>query len=123
MPRAPKPCNHDGCTERVRGRRYCDQHKPTGWAKGPSRTATPEHRAWRTAVLARDRGSCQIKGPRCTGRATEADHVIPVARGGAELDTDNGQAACTTCHRVKTLREATEGRRLAAQQAARGPTR
>lgn len=114
MPRAPKKCAHDGCETRITARNYCDAHRPIGWVSGgPSRTSTTEHRAWRKAVLARARGACQIRGPRCTGRATEADHITPVARGGAEHALDNGQAACTTCHREKTLREATEGRRLA----------
>lgn len=66
---------------------------------------------WRAAILKRDKGHCQINGPGCTGRATEADHVVNVAAGGAEFDPDNGQAACPTCHKAKSLAEATEGRR------------
>jgi len=112
MPRAPKKCAHQSCEQRLTGRTFCPEHQPINWAKGTSRTGSAEHKAWRTDVLKRDRGSCQIKGPRCVGRATEADHIVNVARGGAEFDLRNGQAVCVPCHKAKSLAEATEGRRL-----------
>ena len=114
MPRAPKSCAR--CDTKVIGRTYCDDCKPNTWPKGASRTSTAEHQAWRRDVLARDKGSCQIRGPRCIGRATHADHLTPVAEGGAEYDLDNGQAACEPCHKVKSLAEATRGRQRAAQR-------
>lgn len=84
------------------------------WTNGPSRTSSSAHRAWAAAVMRRDRGLCHIRGPRCTTSATEADHILPVARGGDPLDVANGQAVCHACHQVKTNAEAAEGRRLAA---------
>lgn len=84
------------------------------WRNGPTRTSTTEHRTWRRLVLAASGGQCQIRGPRCTGLATEADHIVPVTRGGAEHDPANGQGACHACHQAKTNAEAAEGRRLAA---------
>ena len=39
--------------------------------------------AWqqvRRIVLHRDRYECQIRGPRCTQRATEADHIVALAK-------------------------------------------
>ncbi|WP_408608401.1 HNH endonuclease [Actinomyces howellii] len=48
--------------------------------------------------------------PGCQHRATEADHVVPVAEGGAMYDPLNGQAACGSCHMQKTQREAARGR-------------
>lgn len=117
MPRAPKKCNHPDCETRVVARTYCDEHKPINWAKGPSRTSTTAHRAWRTAVLRRCKGVCEIRGPGCTYRAFEADHIEPVSlRPDLEFNLDNGQGACPTCHRAKSLIEATIARR-----AARGP--
>lgn len=108
MPRAPKQCATPGCDTRVVGRSYCPSHQPVGWKSGGwSRTSTAEHRRWRDAVLERDRGVCQIRGRRCVGVATEADHVIPVADGGPEFELANGQAACGPCHREKTGRHAT----------------
>ena len=110
MPRAPKKCARDGCETRGLGR-YCPEHR-SQWGHGSSgRRNTSEEKAWRAAVLRRAEGVCEIRGPHCTHRATEADHIVNLARGGAPLDLSNGQAACSTCHREKTLREAAEGRR------------
>ena len=81
------------------------------WASGGrSRTDTGVARAWRQAVLDRCGWRCQIGGPRCAGTATEADHVVPVAEGGAEYDLANGQGACGPCHSEKTKVEAARGR-------------
>jgi 5-methylcytosine-specific restriction endonuclease McrA len=49
-------------------------------------------------VLARDRYTCQIKGPRCKTYATEVDHVIPRAEGGSVFDMANLRAACGPCN-------------------------
>lgn len=57
--------------------------------------------AWpkiRLAVLERDEWVCQIQGRHCLKRATEADHIIPIAAGGAWLDMDNLRAACKPCN-------------------------
>jgi len=59
------------------------------------------HQAWRTVrqeVLERDNYQCQIRGPKCKGKATEADHIIPWAAGGAMYDLGNLQAACKSCN-------------------------
>lgn len=70
---------------------------PSNWAS-----------AIRPAVLTRDQYQCQIRGPRCTGQATEVDHT------GASDDhrLEVLQSACKACHASKTGREA---------RAARGP--
>jgi len=52
----------------------------------------------RRAVIDRDLGLCQIKGPRCTRFATEVDHIIPRADGGAVFAFANLRAACRTCN-------------------------
>lgn len=112
MPRAPKKCARTECETRVIGRTFCDEHKPVNWGTGArERTGTAQHRGWRAEVLKRDRGVCQIRDIGCTHRATEADHIIPVAFGGPQTDLGNGQAACSSCHQRKTQREAAEGRR------------
>lgn len=59
------------------------------------------HKAWRQVrpvVLERDGYRCQIKDKRCTGRATEVDHIVPFADGGALYDPDNLRAACKACN-------------------------
>lgn len=42
--------------------------------------------------------------------ATIRDHVVPLAEGGADDDT-NTQALCSTCHETKRIAEATRGLR------------
>lgn len=83
---------------------------PGGWQhSNTGRTSTPEHRAWRHAVLTRDHHRCQIQGPGCTGTATEADHITEVADGGHST-LENGQAVCHTCHAAKTAKHANRKR-------------
>lgn len=110
MPRAPRVCNEPGCAALVdiEGRRRCDSHyKPFGGKGGTSsRTTTSEHRRRRLRVLGRAGYRCEIRYDGvCAGAATEFDHVIPIAEGGRDSDS-NGQAACVPCHRRKSAIEA-----------------
>jgi len=42
----------------------------------------------------------------CDGaKEAQADHIVPIARGGARYDLANGQTLCIRCHARKTLRE------------------
>lgn len=59
---------------------------------------TYEWQQLRLAVLLRDGYQCQIKGEKCTGRATTVDHVEPIAEGGAPYDPSNLRAACKPCN-------------------------
>lgn len=70
----------------------------------------------RAGVLRRDKGVCQIAGEGCTHKATQVDHIRPVAQGGTDAP-DNLRAVCPVCHRAKSLQEATEGRRARAARA------
>lgn len=108
MARAPKHCAR--CDTLVTGRRYCDNCKPVGWGYGTSRTSTAAHKAWRKNVLDACGWRCQIRGVGCLGEATHADHITPLAEGGAEFDLANGQGACPACHARKTSAEAARGR-------------
>lgn len=80
------------------------------WGNGSSRTSSAAHKRWVRAVLANARGVCQIREPGCTGAPVLADHIVPVAEGGAPFDIANGQGACRACHDKKTQREAARGR-------------
>jgi 5-methylcytosine-specific restriction endonuclease McrA len=59
---------------------------------------TQGYRRVRRLVLARDRMQCQIRGPKCTGYATQVDHVIPRAEGGSIYDMANLRASCGPCN-------------------------
>jgi 5-methylcytosine-specific restriction endonuclease McrA len=57
--------------------------------------------AWqrvRRAVLERDEFRCQLRRPGCTLDATEVDHIVSVADGGAWYDPENLRAACRWCN-------------------------
>ena len=70
---------------------------------------TPEHRAWRLAVMQRAGWQCQAieGGVRCGKRSPEhrlfADHVVERKDGGAATDPANGQALCGAHHQAKTM--------------------
>lgn len=114
MPRAPKKCANATCENRVQGKTYCPEHTPMNWT-GHLRAGTAAHKTWRKQVLARDKGTCQINGPGCQHRALEADHIIPIAEGGAAHQLSNGQAVCVPCHKRKTQQEALRGKQRAKQ--------
>ena len=61
-------------------------------------------------VLERDGYRCYLRGPDCIGRATVADHVVPLYKGGA-ADESNMRAACVPCHKGKTKQETRESQR------------
>ncbi|MGY8684565.1 HNH endonuclease signature motif containing protein [Bradyrhizobium sp. UFLA05-153] len=73
---------------------------------------TPEHRAWRKAVLDRAGWQCEWidDGSRCSKSASNgdvmyADHRVERADGGANYDIDNGRCLCAVHHGRKTRDE------------------
>jgi len=57
---------------------------------------TAEYQANRRLLLA-DHPACAIGGPRCTGRATTADHIVSIAEGGDNSLT-NLRPSCAPCN-------------------------
>ena len=53
-------------------------------------------------VIARDAGICWLCGE---PGATSGDHVIPLAKGGVELDPNNVRAAHLACNRSRGKRD------------------
>lgn len=69
--------------------------------------SSPEHRAWRSAVIARAGGRCQgaeCQAPERRGHRLFADHVRELRDGGSATDLANGVALCGACHSRKTAR-------------------
>jgi len=61
----------------------------------------PYDAAWRKVralVLRRDGWLCQLRLPGCKTRASQVDHIIPLADGGPRLDPSNLRAACKPCN-------------------------
>jgi 5-methylcytosine-specific restriction endonuclease McrA len=98
MPRAPKPCGRTGCTERVRGRTYCEQHTPEPWNGGHG--STRKGRGLRAVVLEEE--------PFCrdcwVAPSVEAGHIIPVCRGGAYVRS-NLKGQCRACNVAQIQRD------------------
>lgn len=88
----------------------CEQPMPRWYADSRWRTV-------RARILDRDAYRCQIAGPRCTGTATQVDHIIPISKGGQWLEPTNLRAACRNCNRDRVGKgvddETTEPRRHA----------
>jgi 5-methylcytosine-specific restriction endonuclease McrA len=68
---------------------------------------SPQHKAWRLAVLERDNWQCRSCLRVCAKRReAHADHIIAVvARPDLRYDVANGQCLCASCHSRKTVAE------------------
>lgn len=105
-PRTSGVCSTPGCpADTEPGRAKCPAHQPAPWAGSHSRGFTTAQRA---RILRRDPVcrclGCREHGGPCAAPSTEADHVVPLSRGGAH-DEGNGQGLCRPCHRHKTFAE------------------
>lgn len=59
---------------------------------------TPDEQKLYDAIVIRDGGQCQLRYPNiCLGKATTADHIKPVSKGG-QSRADNLRAACQPCN-------------------------
>jgi 5-methylcytosine-specific restriction endonuclease McrA len=86
---APAGCEASG-RPNAAARGYCDSR----------------HRAWRLAVLVGAGWQCAACGRICARKGeAHADHVLPIAEGGARYEVANGQCLCSSCHSRKTVRE------------------
>lgn len=104
---------HPGCRALARQGSRCDAHAVAAWS-APARHATKRTRgrklqAMRAALFARQPlcEECERAG-RVTV-ATQRDHRIPLAEGGAD-DERNEQALCDACHELKSHAESVRAR-------------
>ncbi|WP_076051903.1 HNH endonuclease [Mycobacterium colombiense] len=118
MPRAPRHCPGDngGCINLIASsQKYCPDHQPVPWrgkrTTSSAVTNTAEWKRLRRKVLERDGYQCQIRGPHCTGHATQVDHIVNTAAGGAPFDEHNAQSVCPQCNARKASAEAAAARR------------
>ena len=108
-----RPCLEPYCPVLVRTGR-CTTHSRPAWA---SAQPVPRIRGARLQAM-RERlfqhhplcHVCLAKTPPCFSASAIRDHVVPLAEGGLDDET-NEQALCVTCHQVKTQQEAQRGRR------------
>jgi 5-methylcytosine-specific restriction endonuclease McrA len=81
-------------TRYLNGKPYCASHAPSKYRIDPF-YETPFWRALRARVLSRDQNRCRY----CGDAATQADHVMPRAKGGADA-MENLVACCATCNKT-----------------------
>lgn len=107
MPSKPRTrCSYAGCNAKTVSHGRCAEHQPPAWTRPSAHTLAigNDTRRWRrvrAAVLARDGNACR----QCGAHATQVDHIVAIADGGAVWDLNNLQSLCSTCHARKTLRE------------------
>ncbi len=58
--------------------------------------------ALRYKILKRDRHTCKSCGARAPDVELEVDHIIPISKGGKELDENNLETKCKDCNRGKS---------------------
>lgn len=102
MPTAPPTRCHCGHPATRRGR--CDQHQPKPWERPSIRNQKLNRWQWQKTAedFLRHHPRCAW----CGAEATQVDHIIPVADGGALYDHANLQALCALDHDKKTKAEA-----------------
>ena len=76
------------------------QHRTSATARGYGR----EHRAIRRQLLSEEPLCRQCERENRVTRATIADHIIPLHRGG-RTERSNYQPLCEPCHKAKTAQE------------------
>ena len=114
--RAPHPCHWPNCAKTVRQGAYCDEHR-----QRRDRQYNADHeekKFYRRATWRKFRLAFLWQNPLCVvcfekGQlvpAEHVDHVIPrKVRPDLELDPENCQALCASCHSRKTLRQRYHG--------------
>jgi 5-methylcytosine-specific restriction endonuclease McrA len=118
----PRQCirrHWGGCSDNgnaVEGTSRCRAHTDkSGWAtyavKHPERAAayrSPHWKGLRDAQLAKQ-PNCEARFPGCRGRASEADHVTPLALGGDFFGPL--RSVCRPCHLKLTAEASKESKR------------
>lgn len=106
--RAPSVCPTPGCPQD----QPCSDHTPKPWRNNAERrpgALRGRRRQDRNArILRRDGHQCMARHhhPDCDGTATEVDHIIPLASGGDETDTN----LCAINTKCNALKARTDGR-------------
>ena len=62
----------------------------------------------RGKVFDRDNNTCSNCGLKCLASDLVADHIRPIALGGAQWEMDNIQTLCGACNRIKTKKDAAD---------------
>jgi 5-methylcytosine-specific restriction enzyme A len=106
--RPPRPCAQPGCPKLSDSGR-CPEHARKPWTRSrPRRMPGGNGWAWqrtRARIAERDGYRCVY----CGGPFEVIDHVVPIAAGGSDHDS-NLVACCKACNERKRREEARRGR-------------
>ena len=90
---------------------YCPEHEPKPWASSKRKSrltlSGSKEQARRKRVLARYLDTCHVCGRR---GADQVDHVVPLAEGGPDDESNCAPIHAEPCHREKTAEEARRAR-------------
>jgi HNH endonuclease len=97
------PCPTHSLTEHRSGRCQDCRRRHYSRLRQTTRSGHNDRRSrqFRLKILERDNYRCYC----CGGVATDADHIVPLARGGAEYDPANCRAACAHHNRSRGARQ------------------
>lgn len=114
MPRKAKtPCRHTGCSALLDNPGFCDKHrretfriqKQTVTEDYKERNRFYQRKNWKAARSLQLQIEPLCRQCRKLGKfkeATVVDHIIAIEDGGSELDQNNLQSLCASCHNAKT---------------------
>jgi 5-methylcytosine-specific restriction endonuclease McrA len=101
-------CYSRNCSDHgiaVPGTSRCRNHTTSGWGFKKNKAArdanyvNPAYRRNRAIALERE-PECHWRLPGCTLKSTQADHVLPVSRGGSN-SLDNLVGSCQHCNEAR----------------------
>lgn len=110
---APRPCTEPGCKAVVvDGSGRCSDHARLKWRKVTPTVRITGRRLqrMRERLFKREPLCAECRRLGIVKLATQRDHIVPLAEGGADDET-NEQGLCDDCHEAKSLAEALRGRR------------
>lgn len=108
-----RPCKKNGCPNfSMRGYSFCEMHQKISWKKNQIEREDDDS-FYRSSVWLSLRSKHLRDEPLCRGckkldRVTAAsmvDHILPIRDGGEQLDENNLQSLCESCHARKRARE------------------
>lgn len=111
MKAIPTNCLYPQCRAKAIKGHYCTEHRQSKRAfdKRQDNAEQIKHykfrgsKRWKTlsAWTLRQEPLCRS----CQAPSSQVDHITPLSRGGAALDSANLQALCASCHSKKTRLE------------------
>ncbi len=111
--RAKSPCRHAGCRVLLDNPGFCDQHRKEAF-RAQKQVVTEDYKErnrfyqrkeWKAVRALQLQLEPLCRSCRGAGKLVAAvivDHIVAIADGGAELDHENLQSLCKSCHNTKT---------------------